>query len=68
MMYYLKLVGNRSTITQYTVLIPSEVSASKMHDKIRFCVEFTTKYSPMVTPLATTKLNTAHRPENTKKG
>lgn len=57
-MAYLKLVGNRSTITQYTVLIPSDVSASKIHDNIKFCTEFLTKYRPIVTKPATTKLKT----------
>lgn len=36
-----------------------------MHDKIRFSIEFRTKYNPIVTAAATTKLNTAH--ENWKK-
>lgn len=56
---YLKLVGNRSTITQYTVLMPSDVNASNMQDSTKFCVEFCTKYSPIVTAPATTRLNTA---------
>lgn len=55
---YLKLVGNRSTITQYTVLMPSDVNASNMHDNTKFCVELCTKYSPIVTAPATTRLNT----------
>lgn len=54
----LKLVGNKSTITQYTVLIPSEVSASNMHDKTKFSNELRTKYSPIVTAPATTRLKT----------
>lgn len=56
----LKFVGNRSTITQYTVLMPREVSASNIHDKIKFSIEFRTKYNPNVTAAATTKLNTEH--------
>lgn len=57
----LRLVGNRSTITQYTVLIPSDVKASNMHDNTRFSNEFRTKYNPIVTAPATTKLNTVMR-------
>lgn len=56
----LKFVGNRSTITQYTVLMPKEVSASNIHDKIKFSNELCTKYNPIVTAAATTKLNTVN--------
>lgn len=38
--------------------MPNEVSASKTLDRIRFCVAFVTKYRPIVTPPAITKLNT----------
>lgn len=38
--------------------MPSEVSASKVLDRIKFCVEFVTKYRPTVTPPAITKLKT----------
>lgn len=40
---YRKLVGNKSTMTQYTVLMPRDVNASKMHERTRFCVESMTK-------------------------
>lgn len=55
---YRKFVGNRSTITQYTVLMPKDVSASNTHDKAKFCVESVTKYNPIVTALAISKLKT----------
>lgn len=35
-----------------------EVSASKMHERMRFCVELPTYASPTVTRPATSKLNT----------
>lgn len=54
-------MGNRSTITQYTVLIPSEVRASNIQDNIRFSRELCTKYNPIVTAPATTKLNTVKK-------
>lgn len=56
---YLRLVGNKSTITQYTVLMPSDVRASNIQDNTKFSTEFRTKYNPIVTAPATTKLNTA---------
>lgn len=40
--------------------MPREVSASNIHDKIKFSIEFRTKYNPIVTAAATTKLNTVH--------
>lgn len=63
---YLKLVGNKSTITQYTVLMPNEVNASNIHDNIKFWMALWTKYNPMVTAPATTKLNTANRQKKKK--
>lgn len=36
---YRRFVGKRSTITQYTVLMPSEVSASNIQDNTRFWIE-----------------------------
>lgn len=38
--------------------MPSEVNASKTLDRIRFCIEFDTKYSPTVTPPPKIKLKT----------
>lgn len=55
---HLKFVGKRSTITQYTVLMPKDVNASNIQDNTKFSIELWTKYSPMVTAPATTKLNT----------
>lgn len=59
MLTYLRFVGNRSTITQYTVLIPKLVSASKTQESTKFAVDDVTKYRPTVTAPATSKLNTA---------
>lgn len=58
---HLKFVGNRSTITVYTKLMPREVSASKIHERARFCVELLTKYNPTVTPPATSRLKTERK-------
>lgn len=57
----LRLVGKRSTMTQYTVLMPSDVSASNMHESMRFSVEFLAKYNPHVAPPATIRLKTVSR-------
>lgn len=57
---YRKFVGNRSTMTQYTVLIPRLVSASNTQERTRFIVAVCTKYSPNVTPPATIRLNTVN--------
>lgn len=66
--FYLKFVGNKSTITQYTVDIPSDVRASNMQDNIKFSTELCTKYNPIVTVPATTRLNTISKQEqNTEK-
>lgn len=46
---HLRFVGNRSTRTQNTRLMASEVRASKMQESTRFWVEFCTKYRPTVT-------------------
>lgn len=45
-------------MTQYTVLIPKLVKASKMHDKARLEFVELTKYRPIVTDPATNKLKT----------
>lgn len=55
---YLRLVGNKSTITQYTVLMPKLVRASKMQDKAKLVLVESTKYNPIVTDPATSKLKT----------
>lgn len=54
----LKLVGKRSTIMQYTTLIPKLVRASKIHDRRRFWLDVCTKYRPTVTPPLTNIQNT----------
>lgn len=46
-------------MTQYTVLIPKLVNASNIQDKARLELVESTKYRPMVTDPATSKLNTA---------
>lgn len=38
--------------------MPSDVSASKIQDNIKFSTEFRTKYNPIVTAAATTRLKT----------
>lgn len=58
MRIYLRFVGNKSTMIQYTVLMPRLVNASKTQDNIRFCVAVWTKYKPRVTPPETSKLKT----------
>lgn len=57
----LKLVGNISTMTQYTALIPREVKASKIQHKVKFCSDVRTKYNIMVATLATTRLKTVQK-------
>jgi hypothetical protein len=46
-------------MTQYTVLIPKLVKASKMQDRTRLEIVELTKYNPKVTAPATSKLKTA---------
>lgn len=51
-------MGNRSTITQYTVLILKDVRASKIQERIKFSNDVLTKYRPIVTTPAAVKLKT----------
>jgi hypothetical protein len=48
-------------MTQYTVLIPKLVKASKMQDRTRLEIVELTKYNPKVTAPATSKLKTAQK-------